>query len=122
VHHRVRQLDAVAWQGAHHFDSAKLFRVLSSLWYLVIILVANSAIGLYYYLRIVVAMYSKPEEAPEKYTKIASAVPAASFVALLAVIILLVWYGVYPAEVVAWIKSMAASLNYMSSTFFTPVY
>ena len=96
--------------------------VRSSLWYLVIILVANSAIGLYYYLRIVVAMYSKPEEVPEKYPKIASAVPAASFVALLAVIILLVWYGVYPAEVVAWIKSMAASLNYMSSTFVTPVY
>ena len=96
--------------------------VRSSLWYLVIILVANSAIGLYYYLRIVVAMYSKPEEVPEKYPKIASAVPAASFVALLAIIILLVWYGVYPAEVVAWIKSMSASLNYLSSTFVTPVY
>jgi NADH-quinone oxidoreductase subunit N len=95
--------------------------VRASLWYLVIILVVNSAIGLYYYLRVVVAMYSKPEELPEKQGKVFQAVPMASFVALLGIIILLVWYGVYPAELVAWIKSMAISLKY-TSAFVSPVF
>lgn len=68
----------------------------SALWLLVVALVINSAIGLYYYLRIVIAMYSHEESE--------SAVPSRSVslagsVVLATLTLLLVWLGVYPAPI-----------------------
>ncbi len=73
--------------------------VKSSLWLLVFMLVLGSVIGLYYYLRIIVAMYTRVEAPVE--TAMRPALPPSFSLAgalVLAVLtLLLVWYGVYPA-------------------------
>jgi NADH-quinone oxidoreductase subunit N len=69
----------------------------SALWVLVVILVINSAIGLYYYLRIIVAMYVLPET---KQRLIAPPPHLAAGVTLAALVLLLVWLGVYPATLI----------------------
>ncbi len=80
----------------------------SALWALVIILGLNSAIGLYYYLRIVVALYASPEEAAVP----ASASPQPRFstlsaLTLAALTLLLVWFGIYPASLLGVIDRTA---------------
>ena len=78
----------------------------SALWLLLVLLVANSTIGLYYYLRIVVAMYrtreDKSGEAADGTASAESPVAATSVslvggVVLAALTLLIVWLGVYPA-------------------------
>jgi NADH-quinone oxidoreductase subunit N len=78
----------------------------SALWLLVIALVINSAIGLFYYLRIILALYSHPEE------KIV-AEPALSLsgsAVLAGLTIILIWLGVYPVPVIAIIQKTIQSL------------
>jgi len=98
----------------------------SSLWFLAFILVVNSAIGLYYYLRVIVAMLARPDAAT-----IASFQPFAAMTAslqrpadapgrrlgslcagaTLAILLLsLVWLGVYPALLIETIQSAVACL------------
>ncbi len=62
-------------------------------WGLLLVLAVASAIGLYYYLRIVMAMFSH-EEAPTEAT--AERTPILAGVALTVLVVLLVWIGVYP--------------------------
>jgi NADH-quinone oxidoreductase subunit N len=62
-------------------------------WSLVIILGLTSTIGLFYYLRILVVLYS---EAPERETPTQPVVPASGLV-LAVLSALLVWFGLYPA-------------------------
>jgi NADH-quinone oxidoreductase subunit N len=78
----------------------------SGLWLAVIALAINSVIGLFYYLRIVVALFSPSgEEAP------AAPETSRSGSAVLAVItILLLWLGVYPAPLIEIIKTTIQSL------------
>jgi NADH-quinone oxidoreductase subunit N len=96
----------------------------SALWTLVLTLVVGSAIGLFYYLRIVVALYSRPapeeiggevgEKADEKAEKKAGegvpglpALPALSLtgsVVLAVLILLLIWFGLYPAPLLTIIR------------------
>ncbi len=72
-----------------------------AVWGLVIILVLNSAIGLYYYLRIVVQMFSKPETEKESYkTSILTGF------ALTVLTLLLIFVGVYPTALINLIQSM----------------
>jgi NADH-quinone oxidoreductase subunit N len=82
----------------------------SALWWLVLILVVNSGIGLFYYLRIVVAMFKNAPHAGK------GAVPSLSLtgaVALAALTLLLVWLGVYPATLIHTVQwSVAAFSNY----------
>jgi NADH-quinone oxidoreductase subunit N len=78
----------------------------SSLWLLIIALVVNSVIGLFYYLRIIVAMYGSPLEqaGPEQ-------IPSASGHTVLACLtVLLVWLGVYPGAVIEIIQKTIRSL------------
>jgi NADH-quinone oxidoreductase subunit N len=73
----------------------------SALWLVVIALVLNSVIGLYYYLRIVVAMFTRTEDGQEatwRTSRSGGAVLAALF-------ILLVWLGVYPGPLLDIIKA-----------------
>ena len=82
----------------------------SALWALVLVLVITSGIGLFYYLRIVVMLYSRvPEEA-----KGASAQPffvsPCGGVVLLVLVILLVWLGVYPGPLLDLIRDGVAGL------------
>jgi NADH-quinone oxidoreductase subunit N len=75
-----------------------------SLWALVIILVATSVIGLFYYLRIIVAMYSQPSE--QKGVAF-PALPSPSETVVLAMATsLAVWLGVYPAPLIHIIPSL----------------
>jgi NADH-quinone oxidoreductase subunit N len=73
----------------------------SSRWTLLVILAVTSAIGLFYYLRIIVAMYSKPVEAPAGETR----VPLPSGVALTALVVALLWLGLYPAPILQVLRS-----------------
>lgn len=65
----------------------------SALWALVIILVVSSVIGLFYYLRIIAAMYAAPEH---EAAQIASRVSSAAGTVLAVLAGLLVWFGIYP--------------------------
>lgn len=71
-------------------------------WALVIILVVSSAIGLFYYLRIVATMYAAPSEA-------APSLAPGSFLgetALAALTCLLLWFGVYPEPLLQMIHTV----------------
>jgi NADH-quinone oxidoreductase subunit N len=80
----------------------------SALWFLVIILAVNSAIGLYYYLRIIIAMYG---HAGEKSRPLAEGVSMTGGFVLFVLAALLVWFGVYPAPLVEFIQKTAALLG-----------
>jgi NADH-quinone oxidoreductase subunit N len=81
----------------------------SALWLLVIVLVISSAIGLYYYLRVVVMMYNRP--APEIEAKIpAPAMARAGGLALAGLFLLIVWLGVYPAPLLNLIQVMVRGM------------
>jgi NADH-quinone oxidoreductase subunit N len=72
-----------------------------ALWLLLIVLVIGSAIGLFYYLRIVVVMYrSPPEGAMESGTAHPSFAALAGSVVLAVLTLSLVWLGVYPGPVI----------------------
>ncbi len=72
----------------------------SALWALVIILGLNSAIGLYYYLRIVVALYASGEERVPETAPLPGPRPSAlGTLALTALTILLLWFGIYPTTI-----------------------
>lgn len=79
----------------------------ASAWALIIILVLTSVAGLFYYLRIVVALFSAP---PEHFVPIQGVVGSRAFIlGLLA--ILLIWFGVYPAPLLNLIRATMGGLN-----------
>jgi NADH-quinone oxidoreductase subunit N len=79
----------------------------SALWLLVMTLVINSAIGLFYYLRIIVAMYAYQVE--EKASSV-SALSMTGSLVLLVLTILLIWLGVHPAPLIEIIHSMTGGI------------
>jgi NADH-quinone oxidoreductase subunit N len=80
-------------------------------WPLIIILVVTSVAGLFYYLRIVVALYSAPpERAPIQMVSRGGA-----FI-LVVLLILLIWFGVYPAPLLNLIRRTTAGLNVVASS------
>jgi NADH-quinone oxidoreductase subunit N len=85
----------------------------SSLWALVVILVATSVIGLYYYLRVLVAMYARPREAGTDSGGKAPARPGARVaggIGLVLLALLLLWLGLYPARMIETIRTTAVTL------------
>lgn len=76
----------------------------SSLWLLVIMLILNSGIGLFYYLRLITAIFSAPETAP-------ISVPLQNRnegrIVLGVLLILLIWWGLYPAPLLEWIARIS---------------
>jgi len=80
----------------------------SHLWALVVCLAVNSAIGLYYYLRLVLVMYGAPGESSEarREAGAAAALPITEGVALVALTGLLIFLGVYPAPLVQMIRAL----------------
>jgi NADH-quinone oxidoreductase subunit N len=75
-------------------------------WALIVILVVSSAIGLFYYLRIMVVMY---ERQPEAVAQVKLA-PVGGFT-LLVLTALLIWLGVYPEALLAAIRQAAAGIG-----------
>ena len=77
--------------------------VSAQLWLLVIILVINSVIGLFYYLRIIAALYSKP--ADQSYT-LKPSLSGASGLVLAILTLLLIWIGIYPTGFLCLIQNL----------------
>jgi NADH-quinone oxidoreductase subunit N len=78
-------------------------------WALILILVITSTIGLFYYLRIVAAMYQHPTEGALALQPLPRRAPAAILV-LAVFLVVLVWLGVYPTAVINVIQSATRSL------------
>ena len=76
----------------------------SALWTLVIILVVTSTIGLYYYLRIIVAMFVHQPDTKDTGPPTHLSLPGA--LTLAALTVLLVWIGVVPAPVINLIQAV----------------
>jgi NADH-quinone oxidoreductase subunit N len=73
-------------------------------WALILILVITSAIGLFYYLRIVVTLYAQPAGSDRAHEPIPRRAPAATLV-LAALTVILIWLGVYPAPLLVEIRA-----------------
>jgi NADH-quinone oxidoreductase subunit N len=76
----------------------------TNLWALVIILAANSAIGLYYYLRVVRTLFRRPESGAAAADRMLS-LPLAGGVALAVVVLAVVWLGVWPSSLAELIRT-----------------
>ncbi|MGD0234856.1 MAG: NADH-quinone oxidoreductase subunit N [Syntrophorhabdales bacterium] len=74
----------------------------SRLWLLVIILLVNSAIGLFYYLRVIAVMYVRE---PEPGVTVPARFLTGGLV-LAALLVLLVWLGVYPTPLLEMIQAI----------------
>jgi NADH-quinone oxidoreductase subunit N len=79
----------------------------ASAWPLNIVLVLTSVAGLFYYLRIVVTLYSAPPDLPAPIQSLAG---GSAFV-LGALAILLIWVGVYPAALLNLIRTTMSGFN-----------
>lgn len=75
----------------------------AALWAALLVLVAGSAIGLYYYLRVVVTLFVRGEAAGEPRTPIATG----AVLAVLSAAIL--WFGFFPGRLVGLVASVASA-------------
>lgn len=73
-------------------------------WFLLFMLVINSVIGLYYYIRLVAAMFAVPAKGQQ--TTVVPALPMAGNITLGILTILLIGLGVYPTAMMALIQQM----------------
>lgn len=78
----------------------------SARWLLVIVLVVTSAIGLYYYLRILVTLYRR-EEGETAVARAAQPIHVTGAGVMAVLTAALVWLGVYPAPVIDLIQRVA---------------
>lgn len=86
--------------------------VLSDLWVLVILLVASSVIGLYYYLRFIITLYlSAPEAEPRSPLPASRRFSFPEGLVLAGLTVLLIWFGVYPAPLLGAIQAAIGSLT-----------
>ncbi|MGE5531663.1 MAG: NADH-quinone oxidoreductase subunit N [Bacteroidota bacterium] len=86
------------------------------LWALVIVLIVNSTISLYYYLRAASILYARTDEGAEASTAAghgtpAALVAAATAVTLVALALIILWLGVYPSPLLATIGEVATSFR-----------
>jgi len=81
----------------------------SSLWWLLLVLVINSALGLFYYLRVVAAIYAQEKEPPGTQIR-KHAVSLTGAVVLSVLTLLLVCLGVYPSLLIGVIEKTVLRL------------
>ena len=79
-------------------------------WALILILVTTSAIGLFYYLRVVVLLFQQPAASDVVHEPIPRRAPGATLV-LAALTVILVWLGVYPTPLLRAIQTAIGSLG-----------
>ena len=87
----------------------------SALWLPVFVLVVSSTIGVYYYLRVIVAIFSlsaglSSDDGGRRETAPLNVPPEASF-SLAALVVLLFVLGLYPTPFCALIRTISASLG-----------
>ena len=83
--------------------------VRSSLWFLVIMLVISSAIGLFYYLRIVMVMFQAPGARSRDKAAIISRLAPAGSIMLAVLLSSLLWLGIYPGPLIEIIRQLTIS-------------
>jgi NADH-quinone oxidoreductase subunit N len=86
----------------------------AGVWTLVLVLIVTSVIGLFYYLRIVVALYAPPEPALASAISPVQPISSVSLSArgiLWILTALLIWFGVYPQQLMQLIRSAASRLG-----------
>lgn len=74
------------------------------LWAPVFVLVATSVVGVYYYLRVISALFAEAPETTRRGTILHPFFYAATYVVLVVLVILLFWTGVFPDEVIKGIR------------------
>jgi NADH-quinone oxidoreductase subunit N len=89
--------------------------VRSGMWLLVLVLVVNSVISLFYYLRVIIAVYQPVQPAPDEAGVVhpRKATPSGSLIgtAVLALLLLaLLWIGVYPGPIIRFIEGLTGGL------------
>ncbi|QMU28704.1 NADH-quinone oxidoreductase subunit N [Adhaeribacter radiodurans] len=80
-------------------------------WLLVIMLILNSVIGLYYYIKVIAAMFAQTQSSQKKTRKVLH--PAISFAtgATMAILaLLLVYIGIYPTTLVQLLKGLLTTI------------
>ena len=88
----------------------------ANLWVLTLVMAAASAVGLFYYLRVVIEMYKQPDSAAGRLPPATSdpgavtSLSLAGGIVLMALVLALVWLGVYPASLLTLVESVAAAL------------
>ena len=82
----------------------------SGQWTLTLILVLGSVISIYYYLRVVVAMYMRPVDDTARESSPARVSPTVG-VTLAALIAVLFWLGVWPAPFLEIIRTTVGALQ-----------
>lgn len=80
----------------------------ASMWGLLAALILGSVIGLFYYLRLVIVMFARDEQAAEN-TDLPISISPGDQLVLAGLVIVLVWLGVYPAPMIAFIQSAGLS-------------
>ena len=83
------------------------------LWLLLIVLVINSVIGLFYYLRIIIKLYSPAEESQAVSRSQFGSAPSFSFAGgfVMAMLLLfLLWIGIYPSPFIDIVRDMVSGL------------
>ncbi|MCJ8164336.1 NADH-quinone oxidoreductase subunit N [Pontibacter sp. E15-1] len=83
----------------------------TQLWLLVVMLVLNSVIGLYYYIKIIAVMFQQTEAGQEPLQKLRPSILFASVGTLSLLVLLLVGIGVYPTALVSLISSMLETFH-----------
>ncbi len=78
----------------------------SSLWALIILLVLTSVIGLFYYTRIILVMYTRDEEGEAQVPLLPAAISPTEGFVLLTSVALAVWLGLYPSPLIHIIPSV----------------
>lgn len=81
----------------------------AGLWLLLILLIVNSVIGLFYYIRIIAVMFQPLRE--EQVTAKRLQLPFFGIFALSALMLLLLWLGVYPSGLIAVIREMMLTMG-----------
>lgn len=79
-----------------------------SLWFLLTMLIVGSAIGLYYYLRIIYAMLQQPEKVA-KTDPASKVIPFGTNAVLASATAIIIYLGVYPMPMIEILQSLAAS-------------
>jgi NADH-quinone oxidoreductase subunit N len=85
--------------------------VRSALWLLVLVLIANSVVGLFYYLRVIVTIYQPIQSIQDQSQadRPYGPAPSASVIGGIVLVLLtvcLIWLGVYPGPVIHWIDTL----------------
>jgi NADH-quinone oxidoreductase subunit N len=81
--------------------------VVNAFWVLIFSLIMSSVIGLYYYLRVIVAMFASLSK-DEMEASVCATLPWTGWLALASLTVLLLWIGVYPSPLLDTIEAILA--------------